>query len=294
MNKKSKHNVLLDETRVMFMGDIAVQKTVPVGSYMPLVDSRTGEVFLETLNLASDEIIDIDSPEYKNVTGQIEKFILPETKQKYKDLGTIYKRNIIMYGEPGTGKSVCAQKVSKMVAEIGGITLFVPYHYYPSCLRKVLSHIRDLQPSMIVILLEEFEEMIRRNESEWLSLLDGEVQIENVIFIATTNHYEEIPDRIKRAGRFPIKVEFMAPDEGARRKFIESKIKDSNLVDQYTAASDGFTIDQIKELLVSCYILDRDIETVKAELSSQPPSQSHSDDLRTVEFEEQEEGIYEL
>lgn len=258
--EKSVELVIQSGDKLFFHPPAKIFSKVPSGTYKVFFDHRTNQSGLTQMEFQLDKIVDLDTPEYNKVIRQISHFIMSETKEKYEKFGTIYKRNVMCHGAPGTGKTVMSQKVSQMVQEMGGITIFVSPHDHPEILSEILDNIRQLQDTMIVVLLEEFDTSISRYESNWLSILDGESQVANIIYIATTNYLEKIPARILRPGRFSTKIEFGTPNRSARLQFIKTKIDDDGRANFYADKTEGLTIDQIKAIIVDIELLGEDPE----------------------------------
>jgi SpoVK/Ycf46/Vps4 family AAA+-type ATPase len=95
-----------------------------------------------------------------------------------------------------------------------------------------------------VVILEDLDTIIESyGESDLLPLLDGENQVDNVVFVATTNYLSDLDDRIvNRPSRFDIVREVEFPTDEARKKFIEMKIprlkKKKNTI-EVTVLDDG-------------------------------------------------------
>lgn len=224
---------------------------LPAGIYTVHRNDMTGEMYFESMKIKSDEILDIPSNEYETIVGEIESFLTPETKQRFKDNGYIYKRSTLLYGPPGTGKTCIVNRLAREVVKSGGIVFFNPE---PNYLKDTYSIIDDTQPNAtVMVIFEEFDSVVDDNESVLLSILDGEIQKENVIYIATTNYLGDIPPRIIRPGRFSTTVEIKYPDERSRNFYIKHKLKnhDASLVDEVTAKTNNLSIDEVKEVIQS-------------------------------------------
>jgi SpoVK/Ycf46/Vps4 family AAA+-type ATPase len=123
-----------------------------------------------------------------------------------------------------------------------------------------------------MVVFEEFDRYIEYSEHELLSLLDGQNQKENIIYMATTNFIDKIPARIRRPGRMSTLIEVKAPIAEARKVFIQNKcgnvlnhLSPENM-DELVAATDGLTIDELKEFLQSVVIFKEDPDVVLARL----------------------------
>ena len=138
--------------------------------------------------------------------------IWKKSEDFYRERGIPYKLGILLYGEPGTGKSslvhAIASELNKDVIVLtAGAILNGKLSRY-----NVVSC--DTAP---IIVIEEIDTIVnsRQNElgekekvilSELLNFLDGPSSPDSCIIIATTNHIEKLDPAIIRSGRFDIKI----------------------------------------------------------------------------------------
>lgn len=233
---------------------------VPAGVYK--YEAGFSGYRLEDMTFNHDDIIDIPSKEFKRAVTDIDEFLKSDTKARYDKLGLIYKLNMCLHGIPGTGKTVLVSRIAQEVVKKGGIVIFDPD---PADLRSLFEALDTMQPeTLCMVVFEEFDAIIERNEKTLLTLLDGEVQKSNMIYVATTNNLEKIPPRVLRPGRFPIVMEILAPNEEERLFFLNTKLDNSQEAALWAENTDGFTIDDLKVLVSSVKLLGNSyLEVIK-------------------------------
>jgi SpoVK/Ycf46/Vps4 family AAA+-type ATPase len=190
-----------------------------------------------------------------------ESFLTPEAEKNYGKQGFLYKRSFLFFGPPGTGKSVLASKISDIaVARKDAVVL------YPVCyeaLERMLQVLDSTDKDRFkVIVLEEFDSLIHKHDtSMWTTLLDGQFQSANRLLVATTNSVECIPSRLLRPGRFSSIVLIPPLDMRARETFLVAKGVTQSLANAIVEATDGFTVDDLKEVIQACFLLGEDVKT---------------------------------
>ena len=190
-------------------------------------------------------------------------------KDDFKKHGFLHKRGILVHGPQGTGKTTAVNLTIKEIIKLGGIAVF---YSDPSTLTEGLNIIREVEPDRpIVVIIEDIDKSMRYGEEEVLAILDGESQIENVVYVATTNYIEKLPPRIiNRPSRFDCVIEIGLPDENIRASYLNNKIKTTigpdgeNLVE----LTEGFSISHIKELIIGVYCQKKPIIEVVNKLKS--------------------------
>jgi SpoVK/Ycf46/Vps4 family AAA+-type ATPase len=259
----------------------------PSGAYRLQYDARNDILYYSPTKLEYDKLVDLPSPEFVEILGEMNQFLDPKTKKSYQDHGFIYKRSVFLYGAPGTGKSCIVNRIAERVQKMEGIVIF---NDSPSLTMMALEQLKNYCPNLLtLVILEEFDQIIDPNgmdkEEDMLRLLDGQVQKNNVIFLATTNFLEKIPKRILRPGRFSRLVKVNPPTLEARTRYIEIVSKDTSIVKSLAEKTEGFTIDELKEavLSINClgYKLDEAVDRIKStsEITSRLKNNAQEEDV---------------
>jgi SpoVK/Ycf46/Vps4 family AAA+-type ATPase len=242
-----------------------LQERVPSGSYRLSYDSRQEKLYYIPTKLEYDKLVDLPSVEYDSILKEMSQFLKPETKKAYEDHGFIYKRSVFLHGGPGTGKSCIVNRVCEKVVSMGGIVIF---NDYAQVTMIALEELKNLNPNVLtLVIFEEFDEVIENDEENMLRLLDGQVQKNNAVYLATTNFLNKIPKRMLRPGRFSRVIEVFPPSIEARLKYIETVSRNKTIVKELAEKTAGFTIDELKEsvLSINClgYKLDEAVDRIK-------------------------------
>lgn len=194
--------------------------------------------------------------------------LLLQNVELYKKNGMTFKRGIILKGLPGTGKTL----IGKVLCNVSDGTTFIwvtPGDLDEARRIKLICELaRELSPS--ILFLEDIDlygaHRERENRGvlgELMNQLDGLVENEFVIVVATTNKPEEIEDALRnRPGRFDRVVDIPLPDLACRETMFEvflSKINVATknltkLIKVLAEKTDGYTGAHVKELVNSAII----------------------------------------
>lgn len=229
-----------------FRGIAQSHATLPAGVYRPDVDSSG--IFLTAVELRSDRLLPLPDSASTTVLEDLERFW--GKKEVYRSLGYLHKRGVLLWGPPGSGKTSTVTQLASMVVQRGGVVLLVDH---PGLALDNLRVLREIEPERPVLLvLEDLDSLVRQHdENDYLSLLDGEAQIDNVVAVATTNYPESLDKRFTdRPGRFALVRYIGMPSAEARRAYLETKLGSETEVEEWVNATNGLPIDHVRELVV--------------------------------------------
>lgn len=278
MIKKYETYLKIDKDHAPSPGIEIVGKLQP-DVYRVDYDYNTDSVTFVTMESNHDELVDLPGTEYESVISDVDVFLTPECQARFQEVGFLHKFNILLHGLPGTGKTCLVNRVAQKVIASGGIVLFNPI---PASLKVTFSVLDSIQPeTRVLIIFEEMDDHVRRDEATLLHVLDGEVQKKNAMYIATTNYIEKIPARVRRPGRFSTVMEVKFPNQQARRAYLQTKLKDKSTIQTIVEKTEGFSIDELKEVVRGHYCMGKDLNSYisyVAKNSGKEIDQENSDD----------------
>lgn len=163
---------------------------------------------------------------------------LPLTNPElYEDVGIKPPKGVILYGEPGTGKTLLAKAVANQTSatflRVVGSELIKKYlGEGPKLVREIFKIAEEHAPSIIFI--DEIdaigtkrydtssggEKEVQRTMLELLNQLDGFDNRSDVKVIMATNKIESLDPALIRPGRIDRKIEFPLPDEKTKRRIF--------------------------------------------------------------------------
>lgn len=172
---------------------------------------------------------------------------LPMTHpEMYEDIGIKPPKGVILYGVPGTGKTLLAKAVANQTSatflRIVGSELIQKYlGDGPKLVREIFRAAEENAPSIVFI--DEIdavgtkrynsnsggEREIQRTMLELLNQLDGFDERGDVKVIMATNQIDKLDPALLRPGRIDRKIEFPLPDLKTKHRIFRIHTKKMNL-----------------------------------------------------------------
>lgn len=244
-------------------------KIIPVSNTYPKLESgyytigfsREVGVYFKKEDIKFNKLYRLPNQATDIVLNDIGKFwTLEDTYKKYS---RVFRRNYLLYSAPGTGKtSLITLMCQELIEKYNGIAISLTTERDLESYVTAMGKLRKVEPDRKVItIIEDIDNFIGDGytksslETYILNILDGNLKIDNVVTIATTNFIEKIENRYKnRPSRFDIVMEFPLPNEESRRMFIEKSVMPEDIdkidIDKWVKRTKGYTIDHINELIL--------------------------------------------
>lgn len=249
----------------MFWASHDVVDFLPPNLYRCHIDERLGPV-LKSSDISTDELVLLPDETTTSVVAHITDFWAK--KDEFTKRGFLHKRGILMYGDPGSGKTSAIQTIIQDIINRKGIALLPPINW-PEAFLQCVQMIRGIDKTIpIVAILEDFDTMIEHEDHmhQWLSIQDGETQINNIVFLATTNYIEKIDKRfVDRPSRFDIIQPVPMPSALARAVYLYHKEPSLSFeeIKQWVGLTNNMSIAHLKETIISVKCFDNNLhETV--------------------------------
>ena len=198
----------------------------------------------------------------RTIQTQVAGFLA--NRARLRALGVKARRGLILEGRPGTGKTL----LGKVLADTLAVSFMwvSPRHVEtPRSFAEILELARFLAPT--VLFLEDLDLFAQDREMRgWMGLgelmnqLDGAIDNEDIITIATTNRLEVVEKALRnRPGRFDRVLTLDEMDEACRRRLLAKMLVHATVsaedMAHLVAATEGYTGAQIEELANTLYIL---------------------------------------
>ena len=229
---------------------------------------------------------------FENIAGyEVEKEELKRlceifnNREKHLKKGAKLPKGIIFYGEAGTGKtlfskvmaSVCGLEVFKIdlgdVEDESAICAYIKKTFVKASKRN--------EPTMIFF--DEMDKVLPNDDEEYytdrsktiltqlLTLIDGMDSAGNIVFVATCNNYNALPETLTRPGLLDKKIGIGVPNYSSRVEILKMYIQKSSCkfetpIEDMAKLCSGFSCAGIETLINECILQSSEDGLVSGEL----------------------------
>ena len=219
--------------------------------------SAMREVLVETPNISWADIGGLE-----NTKASLKEAVEWPIKypESFKNLGIRAPRGILLYGPPGSGKTLLAKAVAKesesnFIQVKGPSLLSMWVGESEKGIRKIFERARQVAPCVIFFDeidalagkrgMEQGTKVTERVLNQLLAEMDGLEEIKDVTIIAATNRPDMLDSALLRPGRFDRVILVDVPDALSRKKIFEVHTRSTPLGDdvslnEFVRMTDGF------------------------------------------------------
>jgi len=204
--------------------------------------SAIREVFVEVPDVKWEDVGGLE-----NIKEELKEAV--EWPLKYSDVfkkaNTNHTKGILLYGAPGTGKTLLAKAIANESGvnfiSIKGPSLISKYvGESERAIREVFKIAKQASPT--ILFFDEIDSLVpqrgssstdahvtERVISQFLTEMDGIEELKGVVVLAATNRLDLVDPALLRSGRFDLLLELFKPDEATRLEIFKIHTKNKPL-----------------------------------------------------------------
>lgn len=270
-----------------FYGVGDTRAMLPAGLYRAVELPHTGPALMRQ-RIETDNLLELPDDATASLIAEFNQFW--QIADKFRQRGFLHKRGFLLWGPPGGGKTSSLMLMAKrLVKDQEGVVIILDH---PQLAAACLQMARKIEPSRpMIAIMEDLDALVSKfGENEYLALLDGEAQVDNIVYLSTTNYPEYLDPRfVDRPSRFDTIRYVGMPSAAARRLYLTNKEESlaGDDLEEWVTASEGFSVAHLKEMIIAvkCFgqSLDHVVERLNA-MRERRPSSEDSPDRRSTGF----------
>ena len=121
-------------------------------------------IYFSERDINLDDLLVLPDSNSERVIDHIEYFWRRE--RTFREYGFLWKRGIMLWGPPGSGKTSTVQQLSNQIVELGGLTI---YCVEPKLTSMGLDVLRQIEPERpIIVIFEDIDAIVQDyGEQDW-------------------------------------------------------------------------------------------------------------------------------
>lgn len=204
---------------------------------------------MHPIDLKTDTPITIPGSISEKIAQEISDFW--KLGDRFKSVGMLHKRGILLHGPAGAGKTSTAVTIARKIINENGLVFVLVDGDFDN-MKQAIRDVRVREPLRpIVNIIEDIDELVENGQEEnLLAFLDGEDQIDHVANIGTTNNLDKMGGRlINRPSRFDRVIEVGMPSLAERLVYLTAKVGDQE-AKEWVEQTEGMSLAHLRELVV--------------------------------------------
>jgi len=278
--------LVTDDRTYSLCQNTKIKPTVTSGMYT-VYQAQNGSIHAERIFPQTDELYHLPNELIKKVISEIGDFW--NKSEEFEKYAIKHKRGILLHGGPGVGKTSTINLLASALIKSDGLVF--------SCanINEVLifaefanKQLRVAEPKRpLILILEDIDKMMDGGnaESMLLNFLDGELSVDHIVVVATSNRYKDLNDLVLRPSRFDQHIEMLGPTLEIRKAYLMKKGLDEAEATGWAEQTPEFSLAELKELFVSVKLLGFSIEVAKDRIVKQTKN------VKNTTFNKKDSGV---